>query len=217
MNAKTLVTRRTLLQGTAALGASALMAGSVAGAPAPAFAESAGSNAGVQYGFLTDMTRCVGCELCVDACRAGNQLGDDASDRRRVSAYLDKYGMNAYVSTSCMHCAEPSCAAVCPAGAISKGEGGVVSVDKERCIGCKYCFQACPYEVPRYDSVAMDKCDCCLGAEVAVGEIPYCVQACKFDALRYGPLDQLAVEAGGAAVPIAEANGPSCLVLGERR
>ena len=74
----------------------------------------------------------------------------------------------------------------------------------------------CPYEVPRYNSVAMDKCDCCLGAGVPAGGTPHCVRACKFDALRYGPLDDLLASAGGKAVPIAEPNDPSCLVIGTR-
>lgn len=214
------VSRRVLVKGAFALGASAVIVGSAV-APRRAMANgdspvTGGANAGVQYGFLVDMTRCVGCELCVDACRKHNQLADDTPDRRRVDAYLDKRGMHAYVSTSCMHCGEPSCLRVCPAGAISKGDAGIVSVDQERCIGCKYCFQACPYEVPRYNSVAMDKCDCCLGAGVPAGETPHCVRACKFDALRYGPLDELMAQANDAAVPIAQANDPSCLLLGTR-
>ncbi|MEI3230849.1 MAG: 4Fe-4S dicluster domain-containing protein [Gordonibacter pamelaeae] len=61
-----------------------------------------------------------------------------------------------------------SCLKVRPAGAISKDATGIVKVDPDVCIGCKYCFQACPYEVPRYNSVSMDKCDCCQGAGVAL-------------------------------------------------
>ena len=104
---------------------------------------------------------------------------------------------------------------VCPAGAISKDEHGVVKVDPDLCIGCKYCYQACPYEVPQYNSVSMDKCDCCQKAGVALGEEdPYCVRACKFGALKFGPLDELLEATNGSAVPIAELNDPSCLVLG---
>lgn len=214
------VSRRTLVKGAFALGASAVVVGGII-APRHAMANgnssmSDGANADVQYGFLVDMTRCVGCELCVDACREYNQLSDDTPNRRHVDPYLDKQGRSVYISTSCMHCGEPSCMRVCPAGAISKGDAGIVSVDQERCIGCKYCFQACPYEVPRYNSVAMDKCDCCLGAGVPAGETPHCVRACKFDALRYGPLDELMAQAGTAAVPIAEANDPSCVLVGSR-
>ena len=214
-----LMSRRTLLQASAALGASALVIGGAVAPGAMACADGAAPEGGpgsTQYGFLVDLTKCVNCELCVEACRRENHLSDDTPDRRRISLYVNAKGENVTLSTSCMHCAEPSCLQVCPAGAITKGEAGIVAVDQERCIGCKYCYQACPYEVPRYNSVAMDKCDCCLGAGVPAGGTPHCVRACKFDALRYGPLDDLLASAGGKAVPIAEPNDPSCLVIGTR-
>ncbi len=214
-----LMSRRTLLQASAALGASALVIGGAVAPGAMACADGAATEGGpgsTQYGFLVDLTKCVNCELCVEACRRENHLSDDTPDRRRISLYVNAKGENVTLSTSCMHCAEPSCLQVCPAGAITKGEAGIVAVDQERCIGCKYCYQACPYEVPRYNSVAMDKCDCCLGAGVPAGGTPHCVRACKFDALRYGPLDDLLASAGGKAVPIAEPNDPSCLVIGTR-
>ena len=88
---------------------------------------------------------------------------------------------------------------VCPAGAISKDAHGIVKVNPDVCIGCKYCFQACPYEVPKYNSVSMDKCDC------------------KFGALQFGPLDELMELTNHSAVPVAQANGPSCLVLGTEK
>ena len=213
------MSRRTLLQASAALGASALVIGGAVAPGAMACADGAATEGGpgsTQYGFLVDLTKCVNCELCVEACRRENHLSDDTPDRRRISLYVNAKGENVTLSTSCMHCAEPSCLQVCPAGAITKGEAGIVAVDQERCIGCKYCYQACPYEVPRYNSVAMDKCDCCLGAGVPAGGTPHCVRACKFDALRYGPLDDLLASAGGKAVPIAEPNDPSCLVIGTR-
>ena len=72
------------------------------------------------------------CELCVEACRRENHLSDDTPDRRRISLYVNAKGENVTLSTSCMHCAEPSCLQVCPAGAITKGEAGIVAVDQER-------------------------------------------------------------------------------------
>lgn len=222
MQASTMMTRRVLLQGTAALGISALAVGGAACAGSSAYAEDAsvaasGSRVGdVQYGFLVDLGKCVNCELCIEACRRENRLSDDTPGRRRITLFVNAKGENVTLSTSCMHCAEPSCLRVCPAGAITKGEAGIVSVDQERCIGCKYCFQACPYEVPRYNALSMDKCDCCLGAGVPAGETPHCVRACKFDALQYGPLEELKAQANGSAVPIAQENDPSCLLLGTR-
>ena len=118
-----------------------------------------------------------------------------------------------------MHCADPNCLRVCPAGAISKGEAGIVSVDPDRCIGCKYCFQACPYGVPKYNGVSMDKCDCCLGSGVAPGDTPHCVSACGFGALTYGAMEELQAEATrrhAEAAPVGEECGPSCLLVTER-
>lgn len=211
------MTRRAMLTASAA-GACALALGAAAVSTGEAAASeaSSGSNAeGVRYGFLTALSRCSGCGRCVEACRKENGLSDDTPDRRRVSSFKRSRGRTFFISTSCMHCADPSCMRVCPAGAISKGANGVVEVNPDLCIGCKYCFQACPYEVPQYNSVSMDKCDCCRKAGVKTGEEdPYCVRACKFGALKFGPLDELLEATNGSAVPIAELNDPSCLVLG---
>lgn len=212
------MTRRAMLAASAA-GACALALGTAAVSTKEAAAAdeaSPGSDATeARYGFLTALSRCSGCGRCVEACREGNNLSEDTPDRRRVSSFKRSRGRTFFISTSCMHCADPSCMRVCPAGAISKDAHGIVQVDPNRCIGCKYCFQACPYGVPQYDSVSMDKCDCCQKAGIAAGEEdPYCVRACKFGALKFGPLDELLAATNGAAVPIAEPNDPSCLVLG---
>ena len=102
---------------------------------------------------------------------------------------------------------------VCPAGAISKDAHGIVKVNPDVCIGCKYCFQACPYEVPKYNSVSMDKCDCCLGAGVPLGEKPHCVSACKLGALSYGKIDDLMAQTNGKARRIDGPTGPSYLLV----
>lgn len=216
MGEKTSVTRRVLLQASAA-SACAFALGGVVTSNVEAHAEGTNSktaNDGERYGFLIGLARCSGCGRCVEACRKENNLSDDTPDRRRVMSFKRTRGKKFFVSTACMHCAEPSCMNVCPAGAISKDASGVVRVNPNVCIGCKYCYQACPYEVPQYNAVSMDKCDCCLGSGVAIGEEPYCVRACKFGALKFGPLSELLESTNGSAVPIAEANDPSCLLLG---
>ena len=112
-----------------------------------------------------------------------------------------------------MHCANPGCASVCPAGAIAKRpEDGIVVVDKSKCIGCHYCFMACPFGVPQYTDEGMDKCDCCIGNGVTPGDTPHCVLACPTQALQFGELgdlSQIASEQNAAAilgVPLASAN-----------
>ncbi len=195
------VTRRTVMQGVG-VGVSFLCVGSACGAdkmlayasdaggePQPIASESV--SADVQYGFLMNVSRCVDCGKCVEACRLWSRTPEGVPSRRKITEYHDKQGRVIRISSSCMHCADPSCVKVCPAGAIAKGDGGIVSVDKDLCIGCKYCYQACPFEVPHYDSHSMDKCDLCLEAGVPVGEAPHCVQACKVQALRFGAMPDL--------------------------
>lgn len=152
-----------------------------------------------RVGFLVKPENCLNCQACVEACRKFNKTSKDRPARRKIAKY-EKDGEALYVSTSCMHCEEPSCMAVCPAGAISKAEDGVVIVDKDRCIGCKYCYQACPFGVPQYNSVAMDKCDCCTLGGTRPGNMPRCAEACKFGALHFGTVEELLAQCPEAKV-----------------
>lgn len=144
-----------------------------------------------QYGFWMDSKTCVGCASCVAACQEAIGTPDNCEARRKLISYNFNQGESRFVSISCMHCAQPACVTVCPAGALSKRVDGIVVVDLDRCIGCKYCHESCPFGVPSYTSRGMDKCDCCLGAGVEPGQEPYCVQACPTKALRYGELEDL--------------------------
>lgn len=129
-----------------------------------------------RVGFLVKPHNCLNCQACVEACRKFNKTPESRPARRHITKY-EKDGEALFVSTSCMHCEEPACASVCPAGAIKKAEDGVVYVDKDRCIGCKYCYQACPFGVPTYSSAAMDKCDCCTLGGTRPGNAPRCAEA----------------------------------------
>lgn len=209
MNSESIISRRALVA-TAGLIGTATLSGAVVITPAVATADETHP---VQYGFSMNLSRCVNCGECVKACRYYNKLADDTPDRRRIISQVVNKQETVYVSSSCMHCAEPSCAQVCPARAIVKGEAGIVKVDKDRCIGCKYCFQACPFEVPHYISTGMDKCDCCTDAGVVPGETPYCVRACIFNALEWGPLEQLIECAGSRAQFVPASTGPSCVLV----
>ena len=152
-----------------------------------------------RVGFLVKPHNCLNCQACVEACRKFNKTPESRPARRHITKY-EKDGEALFVSTSCMHCEEPACASVCPAGAIKKAEDGVVYVDKERCIGCKYCYQACPFGVPTYSSAAMDKCDCCTLGGTRPGNAPRCAEACKFGALHFGTVDELLAQCPDAKV-----------------
>jgi len=117
------------------------------------------------------------------------------------------------ISLACNHCEEPICAEVCPAGAIAKRADGLVLIDPDRCIGCKYCSWACPYGAPQYDAEAghMTKCTFC-AEDLDAGLPPSCVAACPLRALDFG--DRAELEAryesgrGGAEAiyPLPEAH-----------
>ena len=120
---------------------------------------------------------------------------------------------------ACTHCG--LCAEVCPSGAIRMTEDGAVDVDPERCIGCKYCYQACPFDIPRYrdrkvyGDAGMQKCTMC--ADRLKGwEVPACAGSCPVHALTFGIYEDL-VEKGRARVAQLKAQGFEKAVLyGER-
>ena len=107
--------------------------------------------------------------------------------------FIDRPDMIATVPMVCMHCEEPTCALVCPADAIKRGEDGVVrSALKPRCIGCSNCVLACPFGVPKVhvDLELMMKCDMCYD-RTSVGLRPMCATVCPSQALTFVPPEQI--------------------------
>lgn len=198
----------------AAIGCASAGEGDMAFAEESSPASDGAEHTGTQYGFLVDSKYCANCEKCIEACRAHNTLSEGDPDRRWIVTARDPdSGDWHHASVGCMHCENPSCMEVCPAGAISKNEVGAVIVDHDRCIGCKYCYQACPFGVPAYSSIGMVKCDYCHSSGIEPGEKPYCAQACRFRALTFGPLDELRERAGGKETPIEASTGPSYIII----
>jgi Fe-S-cluster-containing dehydrogenase component len=153
----------------------------------------------VSYEFFVDPSRCIGCRACVAACA-------ECDSHRGVSMihvdYLDRANSIATAPTVCMHCDEPTCAMVCPADAIKRGEDGIVrSALKPRCIGCSNCVLACPFGVPTVHTQLelMMKCDMCYD-RTAVGLRPMCATVCPSQALTFGPPDVIARQRASAAV-----------------
>ncbi len=151
--------------------------------------------------ILVDITRCSGCRACMEACmRVHGFAGDPFQiDSLSASAYTiveEKQGL--FVRKLCMHCVRPSCASVCPVSALTKTAQGAVTYDASRCLGCRYCIQACPFNVPRYEwdkaVPAVAKCDLCID-RLRRNEPPACVEACPADAVVSGSRDELLAEA----------------------
>jgi formate dehydrogenase iron-sulfur subunit len=122
-----------------------------------------------------------------------------------------------FVRNQCMHCLDPSCVSVCPVGALQKTSEGPVIYDANRCIGCRYCMQACPFNIPRFQwsstVPAVVKCDGCID-RLRQGEIPACADACPVEATVAGTRKELLEEAHRRIEEIAEDYYPH--VYGEK-
>ncbi|QQX81667.1 4Fe-4S dicluster domain-containing protein [Shewanella sp. KX20019] len=148
----------------------------------------------VRYGMVHDETKCIGCNLCEQACRKTNDVPEGVS---RLS--IEKEGPfgdypNQYFKfsrKSCQQCEGTPCVNVCPTGAANYDEAtGIVAVDPWKCVGCLYCIAACPYQI-RFinpETKAADKCDFCKETKLKNGEQPACVTACPTEALTFGNL-----------------------------
>jgi formate dehydrogenase iron-sulfur subunit len=103
-----------------------------------------------------------------------------------------------FVRRFCMHCQVPTCASVCPVGALHKTAAGPVVYDADKCMGCRYCMMACPFGVPRYEwKVALPKvkkCTMCAPRQ-AKGQQPACTEVCPVQAGIFGERDDLLNEA----------------------
>ena len=143
--------------------------------------------------LLYDATRCIGCRVCENACRQYNGLPDEQADDLTgenftvIKRYESEDGtLLSHRKYQCMHCVEPACASACPVGALHKLEDGPVAYDNSKCIGCRYCMQACAFGVPRYDwSLAyplIRKCELCYHREGG----PACAEVCPKQAVIFG-------------------------------
>lgn len=144
--------------------------------------------------IVIDLNRCIGCYSCEVACKQENNvaLGEYWSKVLAVGPtgthpHVEEY----WLPTMCQQCEDAPCVHVCPTGASYRDpDTGVVLVNKELCIGCKYCMMACPYGVRSWNAAekCVEKCTLC-GQLTSQGELPACVKACCGEARFYGDLD----------------------------
>jgi formate dehydrogenase iron-sulfur subunit len=149
--------------------------------------------------ILVDTTRCIGCGACVIACKEANGLpsGDDTELSATTLNVVEAHS-GVFVRKFCMHCQDPTCASVCPVGALRKTAAGPVIYDEDRCMGCRYCMVACPFGIPRYEwKVAqpkVKKCTMCAPRQ-AKGLQPACTEVCPVQAGIFGERESLVREA----------------------
>lgn len=179
----------------------------------------------VSYGetasVLVDVTRCIGCRQCMRACKVANDLpanpelvADFPGSWEREELTFDQWTVvNPQTTTTaegvevtrnvkqqCMQCLEPTCVSVCLVGALTKSELGPILYNADRCIGCRYCIMACPFEIPKFEwlggmSPVIGKCQFCTRKRLAEGQLPACVESCPTGALKFGKRKDLLFEA----------------------
>ncbi|MHC5011776.1 MAG: 4Fe-4S dicluster domain-containing protein [Planctomycetota bacterium] len=157
---------------------------------------------GNQRAILYDITRCSGCFECVAACMNKQGFEGDPEEVKELSARaytaLGQIDEDYSYRMMCRHCVDPSCASVCPVSALEKTELGPVVYDAEKCMGCRYCMTACPFNVPRYEwdnpVPEVRKCDMCYDLQEQ-GLPTACTEACMNEATVCGTRDELIAEA----------------------
>ena len=186
-----------------------------------------------RYGMVIDTKKCIGCHVCAMACKTENNLPNDVWWNRIFTDNGGEMGFDmvggsypdnlqfGYIPVACQHCENPACVKVCPVGATYKDpETGVVRQDYDKCIGCRMCMAACPYnarsfnweepvrdvdfnygdaEVPVRPRGVAEKCTLCR-ERTDRGEEPMCVVCCPTHARIFGDLDDPASEVSKTVV-----------------
>jgi len=174
------------------------------------------SNKQQQVAMLVDTSECIGCKACEVACKQWNE--NEVRMNQEPGTYQshpaldsqtwtiikfierpDAEGMGQWLMQkhNCMHCSEAGCVTACPTNALQYGDYGVVTLDRESCIGCAYCEPACPFEAIHVDKGAFNqtaqkagKCTLCFD-RITNAMQPACVKTCPTDCIKYGDREQL--------------------------
>lgn len=194
--------RRQALRGLLGLGATAALT-----APAAALEHGAHPEAPPDaVAMLYDNTLCTGCKACMPACSEANGLPPDtalsgglwqmpldlnAKTKNIIKLYEGPEPPDfAFVKRQCMHCLDPACVTGCPFGALMKNRWGAVTWDGFRCIGCRYCEVACPFEIPKFEwsrwNPKIVKCEFCFDQRLTHGRQPACTEVCPTGAVIFG-------------------------------
>jgi formate dehydrogenase beta subunit len=173
--------------------------------------------------MLVDTSKCVSCWWCYAACKNYNRLPETVRpDPKQAPALSSDVWTTLHTvevsqrwssrKNACNHCSDAACVRVCPTGALSYNHMGFVQYDKEKCSGCGYCADFCPFGIPQMNSnnnlgtsMVMDKCTFCID-RVSNGEQTACAAACPTGAITFGPRSQLITEGKQRVTELQESN-----------
>jgi tetrathionate reductase subunit B len=170
----------------------ALPAISIGAALAPTPAPASEVDGKHRWAMVIDVQKCIGCQACTVSCIMENAVPEN-SFRTIVSTYEVHEGTRTgtyMLPRLCNHCENAPCIPVCPVGATLQRKDGIVVVDGDRCVGCGYCVQACPYDARfiNHDTGKADKCTFC-AHRVDAGLLPACVETCVGGARIFGDIN----------------------------
>jgi molybdopterin-containing oxidoreductase family iron-sulfur binding subunit len=181
---------------------------------------------GRKFVMVIDLAKCKNARRCVESCQKAHHL-PKSQEFMKVYLLQDAEKTSPYwFPKPCFHCDNPLCVSVCPVGATFKRTDGIVLIDNNRCIGCKFCMTGCPYSTrvfawkhyPEYDEDkepyspeasspgkegTVSKCDFCPDL-IRVGKVPYCVSACPMGVIYFGDVDEDTVTNGTETFKFSE-------------
>ncbi len=152
------------------------------------------------YALLFDQSLCIGCGACEQACQSEHDQRPHKPDKLDHDSFtwVEDLGHDQYARHLCMSCENPTCVSVCPVGALEKNSLGPVTWDAKKCIGCRYCMMACPFEIPKYEwhepNPRIRKCDMCVH-RVTKGMPTACASICPTGATNFGTREAMLKEA----------------------
>jgi len=165
-------------------------------------------------GMLYDTTLCIGCKACVRACKEANNLPADTRTpgmeifdaptdlndyTKNIIKLYSEGDRRSYVKRQCMQCVDPACVGACMIGAFRKEKFGIITWDRDRCIGCRYCQMACPFGIPKFEWSSLNpdivKCEYCRQREGDKQWEPACCEVCPREAVIAGTYEELLAEA----------------------
>lgn len=158
-------------------------------------------------GLLIDLTLCIGCRGCEAACAEANGLPAPVDDPnidkiRRTTSEVQRVVVNhndtskgeVFARQQCMHCVDPACTSACLTKALYKTPEGPVIWRESKCMGCRFCMVACPFDVPKFEFHSavprIEKCEMCF-ARQQKGQKPACVESCPAEAVIVGKRSEL--------------------------